>query len=165
MVMGLTRVQAASKCAQDFNKTCRQFAVLSTFVVETLTVSSGAQSEKKATAAFRYEAVRLLNLAYYSYQLMVQGKKLALAPSALRPKSGGSAESQALSSCKSPTLLVSQMLAKLVEEQRRAGRISNEQTAVMMGKISDLIDAYSSTLTLVLSPTPSSLSSFAYFFT
>ena len=47
----MMRVQEAASYVQDFNKNCRQMAVLSSFVNETLTVSAAAEVEKKATAS------------------------------------------------------------------------------------------------------------------
>ena len=165
LVLGLVRVQQASKAMQDFNKTCRQLVVLSTVVRETLTVSAGAESEKKATAHFRHELVRLLNLGFYSFQLMVHGMKLCVAPSSLKPRDGGKLESQLLSATDNPTLMVCKLLASLVEQQVAAKRASEAQAAVLMGKVSDLVEAFHAALALYLAPLPSSLSSLAFFFT
>jgi len=165
VVLGLQRVQAAAAAVQNFAKTCRQIAVLSTFVGETLTVSAGAEVEKKATTKFRYDLVRLLNLSYYSFQLMLNGMKLCVAPTSLKPREGGKLEQETLSAVDNPTVMVCKMIAKLLEQQAAAKRIPNEQCGVIMGKIADLIDAYHSALTLLLAPVPYTLSSFAYFFT
>jgi hypothetical protein len=63
--------------------------MLSCNVSETLTISAGADLEKKATAKFRYELVRLLNLAFYSYTLMLKGLKMVTPPASLIPLEGG----------------------------------------------------------------------------
>jgi predicted membrane chloride channel (bestrophin family) len=162
VVLGLQRVSRASKLVSDFNKTCTQMAVLSTFVVETLTVSAGAEIEKAATSTFKHEVVRLLNVAFYCYTLMLNGMKLFMPPSSLK---SGKRESEILSAVDNPTIMVCKMLASLLEQQRAAKRISNEQTAVLMGKISDLIDTYYASLSMVIEPTPSGLSSLTYCFT
>jgi hypothetical protein len=163
--LGLQRVATVAKAIQDFAKTCRQIAVLSTFVGETLTVSAGAEIEKNATTKFRYDLVRLLNLSYYSFQLMLNGMKLCVAPSSLKPAAGGNLETDVLSAVDNPTVMVCKMLATLLEQQSSAKRIPNEQCGVLMGKISDLIEAYHSALSVLLAPLPYSLGSFSYFFT
>jgi len=165
VVLGMLRVQAAAKSVQTFAKVSRQIVVLSTFVGETLTVSAGAEIEKKATTKFRFDLVRLLNLGYYSFQLMLNGMKLCVAPTSLKPKDGGKVEADVLSAVDNPTLMVCKMIATLLEQQSSAKRISNEQSAVLMGKVSDLIDAYTEALAIVLAPLPTSFSSFCYFFT
>jgi len=165
VILGLSRVAAAAKAVQTFSKVCRQLAVLSTFVGETLTVSAGAEMEAKATSKFRYELVRLLNLSFYSFQMMLEGMKLCVAPTSLKPKEGGVLEMEQLSAGQNPTVMVCKMIASLVEQQRAAKRISNEQVAVVMEKISELVDAYHEALALVLAPVPSSLGSLTFFFT
>ena len=61
--------------------------------------------------------------------------------------------------------MVCKMIAALLEQQRAAKRISNEQVAVLMSKVSDLIESYHKSLSLQLAPAPSTLSSFAFSFT
>jgi len=164
IVIGLYRVWEASKLVQDFNKVCRTMAVMTTFVGETLTVSAGAEIEKTAVAHFRFELVRLLNLAFYCYQLMLSGMKMSTPPSSLAP-SGGSSEMAILSTVENPTVMVCKMIASAVEQQRAAKRISNEQTAVLMQKISELIETYHASLGLLLAPVDASFSSLTFFFT
>lgn len=165
IVIGMMRVQEAASYVQDFNKNCRQMAVLSSFVNETLTVSAAAEVEKKATGKFRFEMVRLLNLAFYSYQLMLNGMKMYGAPETLKSPDGGKLEAGVLSAVDNPTVMVCKMIAALLEQQRAAKRISNEQVAVLMSKVSDLIESYHKSLSLQLAPAPSTLSSFAFSFT
>jgi hypothetical protein len=165
IIMGLLRVQEAAAHVQTFNKTCRTIAVLSSFVGETLTVSAGAEIEKKATGKFRFELVRLLNLAFYSYQCMLSGMKMGLPPASLRAAEGSKIETELLSAVESPTVMVCKMLANLLEQQRAAKRISNECCAVLMEKVSDLIGAYHAALGVQLSPSPTSTTSFTLFFT
>ena len=164
IVLGYNRTVEASKQVQDFNKSCRQLAVLATFVGETLTVSAGAEIEKKATQNFKYEVVRLLNMASYCFQLMLNGMKLVMPPSSLKAE-GSSNESQILSAVENPTVMVCKMMASLLEQQRAAKRISNEQTGVLTSKITDLIDTYHNALALMLAPTPTAFSSLTFFFT
>lgn len=73
----------------SFASGLRTVAMLSCNVSEKLTISAGADLEKKATAKFRYELVRLLNLAFYSYTLMLKGFKLVTPPASLVPLEGG----------------------------------------------------------------------------
>lgn len=82
--VGTAAVSDAAAKVQAFNKACRTLAVLSSYVGETLTISAGAEVEKKAVAKFRFELVRLLNLAVYTYHLMLKGYKMSLPPQSLR---------------------------------------------------------------------------------
>ena len=127
VVMGMLRVHEAAAAVQEFNKNCRQMAVLSSFVTETLTISAGADIEKQAMGKFRFEMVRLLNLAFYSYQLMVSGMKMYGPPASLQSPEGGKLEAGILSAVDNPTVMVCKNIASLLEAQRAAKRISNEQ--------------------------------------
>jgi len=162
--IGLSAVSEAVTKVQAFNKTCRTLAVLSSYVGETLTISAGAELEKKAVANFRYELVRLLNLAVFSYQLMLKGLKMTIPPASLRPAGGSKMEVEILASCSNPTVMVVKWITGLIEQQRQAHRISNEQVAAMMGKVDDLVDAYHGTLSLTLAPSTATLNSFSKFF-
>ena len=155
-------IKAAEVLSQivAFNKGLRTIAVFSTYVNETLTIASGAELEKKAVANFRYELVRLLNLSFHCYALMLQGLRLAVPPASLT-----GAQGEALASAPNPTVLVAKMVASLFEQQRAAKRISSEQTALMMGKVGELVEAYHASLAMLLSPAPVSLTAFTYFFT
>eukprot|EP00966_Prymnesium_polylepis_P074338 1725358-Prymnesium_polylepis.1 len=88
ITIGLSAVSEAAATVQAFHKACRTLAVLTSYVGETLTISAGAELEKKAVANFRYELVRLLNLAVFSYQLMLHGQKMTLPPATLRAAGG-----------------------------------------------------------------------------
>ena len=79
-----------------------------------LTVSAGAEIEKKAVTRFRYELVRLLNLAFYCYTLMLQGKKPSMVPSSLRFGNEG----EVLASVESPAVYVCKLISNLLEQQR-----------------------------------------------
>lgn len=165
IVMGVYLTSVATTNLYAFIKACRSLAVLSSSVSETLTVSAGAEIEKKAVLKFRYELVRLLNLGFYCYTLMLQGKRLAVPPSSLRASESSKATDELLCSVDNPTVMVSKMIMALIEQQRAAKRVSNEQVGVLMSKVDELIDAYHSSLSLLLSPSPVSLTSFTYFFT
>jgi len=163
ITIGLSAVSEAAATVQAFHKACRTLAVLTSYVGETLTISAGAELEKKAVANFRYELVRLLNLAVFSYQLMLHGQKMTLPPATLRA-AGGKMEVEILASCSNPTVMVVKWITNLIEQQRVAHRISNEQVASMMHKIDDLIDAYHATLSQTLAPSTATLNSFSKFF-
>jgi hypothetical protein len=165
VVLGLNKMYEAAAQVQAFNRSCRTIAVLSTAVNEGITGSAGAEIEKKATSRFRFELVRLLNLAFYCYQLMLQGLKLYVPPTALRSPDGSKLEGEVLSAVDNPTVMVCKMIASLLEEQRAAKRISNEQVAVLMTKVGELIDSYHASLSHLLAPEALSLTSFTYFFT
>jgi hypothetical protein len=162
IILGTSRVQTVASHVQQFTKSCRQMAVLSTFVAETLTVSAGAEMEKKAIGKFRFELVRLLNMAFYCFTLMLEGQKLAVPPSSLQRPDGSMQEMNILSAVDNPTVMICKMIASLLEQQRAAKRISNEQMSVLMVKISDLIEAYHMSLSNVLAPTTSAFASFTY---
>jgi len=164
IVMGVYLTSTATGHVYAFTKACRSLVVLSSSVSETLTVSAGAEIEKKAVSKFRFELVRLLNLAFYCYSLMLQGLRLAVPPTSLRA-GDAKASDELLTAVDNPTVMVTKMIMALLEQQRAAKRISNEQVGVLMGKVDELIGAYHSSLSLLLSPAPVSLTSFTYFFT
>ena len=60
VVLGSMRLSEAAANVTAFNKSLRTIAVLSNTVSDALTISAGAELEKKATAKFRYELVRPL---------------------------------------------------------------------------------------------------------
>jgi len=162
IILGTSRVSSVASTVQGFTKSCRQMAVLSTFVAETLTSAAGAETEKKAIGKFRFELVRLLNMAFYCFTLMLDGQKLAVPPSSLQRPDGSMHEMEILSAVDNPTVMICKMIASLLEQQRAAKRISNEQISVLMNKISDLIEAYHLSLSNVLAPTTSTFASFTY---
>jgi len=147
-----------------FNKSLRTIAVYSTYVNETLTMSSGAELEKKAVANFRYELVRLLNLCNFCYTLTLKGLKVDEPPESLRPVGGSNLEGKVLSSVGSPTLMVCKWIAHLLDQQKGAGRITGEQVASTQAELSSLMDVYHKTRGTQLAPMPASLSSFTKFF-
>jgi hypothetical protein len=165
VVVGVYLKISATSQLYAFTKSCRSLAVLSTMVSETLTSSAGAEAEKKGIAKFKYELVRLLNLAFYCYSLMLQGMRLAVPPSTLRASEIAKLEGEILSAVDNPTVMVTKMITALLEQQRAAKRISNEQVGVLMGKVDELLEAYHASLAILLSPAPVSMSAFTYFFT
>ena len=80
--------------------------MLSVSVGETLTISAAAEVEKKATSRFRYELVRLLNMSFFCYTLMLQGMKLAVPPTSLRATEDTKLESEILSAVENPTVSI-----------------------------------------------------------
>ena len=52
---------------------------------------AGAEIEKKAVTKYRFELVRLLNLAFYCYSLMLQGMRLAVPPTSCAPRGSSAA--------------------------------------------------------------------------
>jgi len=162
VVMGVYLKWFATGRVYAFTKACRSLAVLSSCVSETLTVSAGAEIEKKAVSKFRFELVRLLNLGFYCYTLALQDLKLAVPPTPLK---SGSSKEEVLTTASNPTLMICKLITALLEQQRAAKRISSEQVSVLMGKVDELVDAYHASFALILSPAPVSLTSFAFFFT
>jgi predicted membrane chloride channel (bestrophin family) len=165
VVVGIGRASEAAAQVINFNKSCRTLAVLSTFVTETLTISAGAELEKRAASKFRYELVRLLNLAFYSHQLMLKGLKLKAPPAALQPQDGGTLESEVLCAVSNPTVQVCKNIAGLIQAQQAAGRIKAEQVGTFCDELRRLIETHHTTHGLLLSPSPVALNSFSYFFT
>jgi len=88
---------------------------------------------------------------------MIKGMKMTVPPPALK---GGKHEAEILAECHNPTLMVVKWIASLIEQQRQAQRVSNEQVAAMMGKLDDVIDAYHGSLAQTLAPSPATLNSF-----
>lgn len=164
VVIGVTRKYEGVAQVMAFLKGCRTLAVLSCSVAETLTISAAAEVEKKAVQRFRYELGRQLNLAFYCYSLMLQGLKLAVPPTSLR-STDGKQEAEILAAVENPAIMVTKNIAALVEQQRVAKRVSNEQSAVLMSKIADLVETYHASLSMTLAPPPVYLTSFTYFFT
>jgi len=108
--------------------------------------------------------VRLLNLSFYCYTLMLQGMKLAVPPTSLRADDGKQ-EAEILATVENPAVMTSKLIVSLVEQQRAAKRISSEQAAAYQAKVCELVGCYHSTLALALAPPPIALTSFAFFFT
>ena len=202
VVLGSMRLSEAAANVTAFNKSLRTIAVLSNTVSDALTISAGAELEKKATAKFRYELVRLLNLAFYCYQLMLKGLKLRAPPASLvsNSRDGGKIEAevrarpapgpcarqlgsavgaraprhppptalrappQVLGAVSNPTVMVCKYLAALIEQQRQAGRVTNEQATAFVGEIAKVIDTYHASRAQLLAPMSASMGAFTYFF-
>ena len=199
VVLGSMRLSEAAANVTAFNKSLRTIAVLSNTVSDALTISAGAELEKKATAKFRYELVRLLNLAFYCYQLMLQGllrappasssrtagtaarsrPRCAHAPPPARARGSLAARSaraaapppptalrppQVLGAVSNPTVMVCKYLAALIEQQRQAGRVTNEQATAFVGEIAKVIDTYHASRAQLLAPMSASMGAFTYFF-
>mmetsp|Transcript_32765 Transcript_32765/g.104524 ORF Transcript_32765/g.104524 Transcript_32765/m.104524 type:complete len:241 (+) Transcript_32765:57-779(+) len=130
VVVGSQQATAAAGQVISFASGLRTVAMLSCNVSEKLTISAGADLEKKATAKFRYELVRLLNLAFYSYTLMLKGFKLVTPPASLVPLEGGIMEAEVLSVVSCPTAMVCKWITNLFEQQRQAQRITDTQVAL-----------------------------------
>ena len=124
LVVGMGKVGEAVAQIHAFSKACRTLTLLSTSIGETLTIQAGAELEKKAVAKFRFELVRLLNLSVWSYHHHLNGNKMSTPPAALK---GSSLETETLVAAGSPTLMTIKMVATLIDTQRKAARVSNEQ--------------------------------------
>lgn len=164
VVVGVMRKNEGVAQVANYAGICRSLAVLSCSVSETLTISAAAETENKAVKRFRYELVRLLNLSFYCYTLMLQGMKLAVPPTSLR-SADGKQEAEVLANVENPAVMASKLISSLIEQQRAAKRISSEQAAAFQGKVCELVSAYHDTLALALAPPPIALTSFAFFFT
>ena len=160
VALGVSLTHTAAAQVQAFAKSCRGTAVLSVCVNETLTLAAAGEIEAKAASRFRYELVRLLNLAFHCYTLMLQGLKLYVPPTSL-----SGPEAEVLGAVENPTVMVAKLLASLLEEQRAAKRISNEVASLMLAQVTELLNSYHASLALLLTPCHSSLTSFTYFFT
>ena len=95
----------------------------------------------QATTKFRYELVRLLNLSFYCYTLMLKGLKLVTPPASLIPLEGGVMEAEVLSVVSCPTAMVCKWITSLLEEQRQAARITDQQVSVMTTELIKLMKA------------------------
>lgn len=162
--IGSSRAYEAGALLTKFCQSCRTMAVLATHVSETLTISAGAAMEKSATAEFRYELVRLLNLAWYLFKAMLMDVTVVEAPPALRAKKSG-IEAQLLSSVKNPTIIVVKMISKLLVKQLSADRISATTVALLDGELTKLIETYHSAQSMQLAPPSVALEGFTKFFT
>jgi len=164
VMIGVMKAGEVMGLITSYNKSLRTIAVFSTYVNETLVVSTGAELEKKSVANFRYELDRLLNLSNFCYTLMVKGLKMEEPPDALLPAEGGALEARVLSSVGSPALMVCKWVANLFDQQVQAGRVRAEQVSAVQAEVSSLMDVYHKTRAMQLAPMPASLSSFTYFF-
>ena len=164
VVMASLQATAAAQQVFAFANQLRSLAVLSTFVSETFTVAAGADLEKKATSHFRYELVRLLNLAFYCYALMLKGLKLIKPPASLVPLDGSKDEATVLAVVSCPTAMVCKWMSNLLEKQRAASRITDGQLSTFTTELLKLMDIYQTTNGLQLTPMPSVLNGFTYAF-
>jgi hypothetical protein len=163
--IGSMRAYQAADCKSAFCKECRTVALLATTVSETLTISAGAEQEKKATAEFRHELVRYLNLSWYLYKAMLMDVKVLKPPTALKKKAGGTLEMQVLSTVKNPTLMVVKYMSKLVQQQLSAGRIAAPNVPLFWSSFGKLVEVYHQTQSLQLSAPSVALEGFCKFFT
>ncbi|EOD23248.1 hypothetical protein EMIHUDRAFT_444211 [Emiliania huxleyi CCMP1516] len=164
IVNGSQQATSAAGSVIAFASTLRTVAMLSCNVSETLTINAGADHEKKATTKFRYELVRLLNLSFYCYTLMLKGLKLVTPPASLIPLEGGVMEAEVLSVVSCPTAMVCKWITSLLEEQRQAARITDQQVSVMTTELIKLMKVYQDTHGLQFTPMPAMLNGFSYFF-
>lgn len=163
VVMGSVRAYTAGSLLTTFCKHCRTISLFSTYVTETLTVSAGAELEQKAVAAFRYDLVRLLNLAWLYYKAMLTDTKLQKPPAALVPK-GSLVEAQVLSSVKNPTVIVAKLITNLLEKQFTAQRLRAEQVSLFSSEIADMITTYHASQSLSIAPPSVALEGFTKVF-
>lgn len=163
--IGSMRAYQAATCKSAFCKECRTVALLATTVTETLTISAGAEQEKMATSEFRLELVRYLNLSWYLYKAMLMDVKVVKPPSALKKKSGGTAEQQIFGSTPNPTLMVVKFMAKLLQQQLAAGRIAAAEVPLFWGSFTNMVEVYHETQSLALSAPSVALEGFCKFFT
>jgi len=164
VMVGVAKAGEVVGLITSYNKSLRTIAVFSTYVNETLVVSTGAELEKKSVANFRYELDRLLNLSNFCYTLMVKGLKMEEPPDALVPAEGGALEARVLSSVGSPALMVCKWIANLFDQQVQAGRVRAEQVSAVQAEVSALMDVYHKMRAMQLAPMPASVSSFTYCF-
>ncbi len=167
VVLGSYQAAAAAQLVVAFANRLRSLAVLAAYVSETFTVAAGAELEKRATANFRYELVRLLNLAFYCYALMLKGLKLMAPPASLLPPKGGKeseAEGAVLAVVSCPTAMVCKWVTNLLEKQRAASRLTDGQLAVFTTELIKLMEVYAATNGLQIAPMPAALNGFTYAF-
>jgi len=163
ILLGSSRAFEAGALLPKFCQSCRTMAVLATHVSETLTIPAGAAMEKAATAGFRYELVRHLNLAWYLFKAMLMDVKVNEAPLALRAQK--SSEAQVHRSVKNPTIVVVKMISKLLDKQLAADRISASNVALFNSELAKLIETYHAAQSMQLSPPSVALEGFTKFFT
>lgn len=159
--VGSQRITQAATQVIMFSKCCRTLSLLAAGVSENLTISAGADLEKKALATFRYELVRYLNLAFYCYSLMLRGLKMQEAPSTL---AGQKMEQHVLAIVGNPVVQVCKWIASLVAKQRVAGRIKDNQAVVFESELVKLIEIYHTSHAMLVAPLPAMLSGFTYTF-
>jgi predicted membrane chloride channel (bestrophin family) len=165
VVMGSNHAYEAGSLLTKFCRSLRTISLYSTYVTETDTISSGAELEKRGVADFRYDLVRLLNLAWAYYKAMLNESKVEKPPPSLLPKDISSAEVHVLSSVKNPTIFIAKLISQLLEHQFSSHRLRAEQVSLFSGELASLIDTYHSSQALGLKPPSPALEGFTKLFT
>jgi len=142
-----------------FYSACVTIAISSTHVQEALTISAGAEHEKKGIAYFRAELARLLGFSARCFNHAIRGETVVKDSALMK------VEEMLMISAKphapTPTLFATKLVAKLIAQQREAGRLDSALVAEFNSQVGDMVRAFNTITTLQKMPIPASVHEFA----
>lgn len=150
---------AAAKAALcSFYAAAATIAVTASHVSEALTISAGAEHEKKGMYMFRSELARLLGFAVRCANVAIKDEPLLKDPHLMTVEDmlviGGPHRP-------TPALFAVKLVSKLIAMQREAGRFDSALCAQANASIGQMVGAYTSLMSAKKLPLPPSVSELA----
>lgn len=149
-------VAKAALCS--FYAAAGTIAITASHVSEALTISAGAEHEKKGIYSFRSELARLLGFAVRCVNLAIKGEPVVKDPHLMTTEDmlviNGPHKP-------TPTLFAIKLVSKLVAMQREAGRFDSALCAQVNASVGEMSAAYTTLMAAKKMPLPASIAEFA----
>lgn len=142
----------------SFYAAAATIAITSSHVSEALTISAGAEHEKKGLSSFRSELGRLLSFAVRCMHHSLKGEHVVKDPSLMT-----SEDMLVVNAAQhpTPTLFAVKLVTKLLAKQREVGRLDPALVAEVNAQTGLMVAAYTTIAAAKKMPTPASLGEFA----
>jgi len=159
LAMAVNVYQQTKAAVGAFHSACVTIAITSAHVQEALTISAGAEHEKKGIAHFRAELARLLGFSARCLTHAVKGEAVIKDSHLMKVEEMlviGSAPYHP-----TPTLFATKLVSKLIAQQREAGRLDSALVAEFNAQVSEMVKSYNSVMALKKMSPPASIREFA----
>jgi predicted membrane chloride channel (bestrophin family) len=142
----------------SFYAAASTIAITSSHVSEALTISAGAEHEKKGLTSFRSELGRLLSFSVRCLHHSLKGEPVAKDPSLMT-----SDDMLVINAAQhpTPTLFAVKLVTKLISKQREVGRLDSALCAEVNAQTAVMVAAYTTIATAKKMPTPAAMGEFA----
>ncbi|KAG8464925.1 hypothetical protein KFE25_012288 [Diacronema lutheri] len=148
----------AKAALSRFYSAATAIAITASHVTEALTISAGAEHEKKGVYTFRSELARLLGFSVRCLNHAVKGEPVVKDPHLMTVEDmlvvGGAHKP-------TPTLFAVKLVSKLIAMQREAGRFDAALCAQVNASVSEMVAAYNEVMSTKKMPLPASVSELA----
>jgi predicted membrane chloride channel (bestrophin family) len=158
LAYALHQFSVAKAALCSFYAAASTIAICGSHVSEALTISAGAEHEKKGIFHFRSELARLLGFGVRCMTTAIKGQPL------LKDTHLMTVEDMLVingAQHPTPTLFATKLVAKLVAQQREAGRLDSALCAEVNAQVGAMVGAYHTVMSVKKMRPPAAISEFA----